>query len=308
MPRGDLALKITDMAGQPLRAKVGIDLDPLPGLAGAGGERMDLSVNMGASTELKVTGITCQGGQATVYGVKVTAPHRRVYQFFQPIREKRVNQASEDVSLWVKAEDVKGIDAPRFADLGSQLRRILDSAVMQTVESGDADLGGLKGDALYRQLGPLRKACLLNIDRKASHRGTADNCWRFVKSLLVSRQDRIFAIVDPAMADFLHDSPAFKSANPLLHTPLPGFELTGLSMKSTDAHANLQVTFMAETSSGRIAADIDIDESSGIQHGVEVIANALLDNRTNPYLIHEFLLAADPREHTLDPGYGFVFA
>jgi hypothetical protein len=30
-------------------------------------------------------------------------------------------------------------------------------------------------------------------------------------------------------------------------------------------------------------------------------------NRTNPYLIHEFLLSADPHEHSLDPGYEFVF-
>ena len=172
----------------------------------------------------------------------------------------------------------------------------------------DDGLAGLQGEALYKKLGPLRKACLLNIARKASHRGTADNCWRFVRSLLGGRQDRIFALVDTGMADFLQASPAYVSADPLLHTPLPGFKLTGRSMKSRDPHANLQVTFIENIETGELAADIDIDESSGIQHGLEVIRNAVLNEKTNPYLIHEFLLAADPREHTLDPDYGFVFA
>ena len=200
--------------------------------------------------------------------------------------------------------DIKDIVAPRFADLDTKLRGILDSADMREADG----LAGLQGEALYKKLGPLRKACLLNIARKASHRGTADNCWRFVRSLLGGRQDRIFALVDTGMADFLQASPAYVSADPLLHTPLPGFKLTGRSMKSRDAHANLQVTFNENIETGQLAADIDIDESSGIQHGLEVIRNAVLNEKTNPYLIHEFLLAADPREHTLDPGYGFVFA
>jgi hypothetical protein len=38
-----------------------------------------------------------------------------------------------------------------------------------------------------------------------------------------------------------------------------------------------------------------------------VIRNAIFRNRTNPYLIREFMLAADFQEHTLDPGYQFVF-
>jgi len=79
------------------------------------------------------------------------------------------------------------------------------------------------------------------------------------------------------------------------------------SFKSRDAHANLQVTFMREIATGNLAADIDIDESSGIQHGLEVIRNATFRNRTNPYLIREFLLSADPIKRSLDPGYRFRF-
>jgi len=64
---------------------------------------------------------------------------------------------------------------------------------------------------------------------------------------------------------------------------------------------------MVQEGTGRMAADIDIDESSGIEHGLEVIDNALFKKRTNPYLIREFLLSADPLNRSLDPGYAFVF-
>jgi hypothetical protein len=83
--------------------------------------------------------------------------------------------------------------------------------------------------------------------------------------------------------------------------------MTGDSFKSKDAHANLQVTFMRDKSNGTLAADIDIDESAGIEHGFEVIRNATFHSRTNPYLIHEFLLSADPIGKSLDPGYQFRF-
>jgi hypothetical protein len=79
------------------------------------------------------------------------------------------------------------------------------------------------------------------------------------------------------------------------------------SFKSRDAHANLQITFMREIATGELAADIDIDESSGIEHGLEVIRNATFRQRTNPYLIREFLLSADPIARSLDPGYQFRF-
>ena len=92
-----------------------------------------------------------------------------------------------------------------------------------------------------------------------------------------------------------------------VHGPLKGFQMTGQSFKSRDAHANLQVTFQRRLSDGAIAGDIDIDESTGFEHGLEVIRNAVLNKRTNPYLIREFLLLAEPREHTLDPGYRFTF-
>ena len=100
----------------------------------------------------------------------------------------------------------------------------------------------------------------------------------------------------------------FNSAPKQLHDPLPGYTLTtDPSFKSRDPHANLQLTFMRNLASGALAADIDIDESSGVTHGAEVIRNAVFNRRTNPYLIREFMLAADPIRRSLDPGYRFAF-
>ena len=64
---------------------------------------------------------------------------------------------------------------------------------------------------------------------------------------------------------------------------------------------------MRDKGNGALAADIDVDESSGIEHGFEVIHNAVFRSRTNPFLIREFLLSADPLGKSLDPGYTFRF-
>jgi len=113
--------------------------------------------------------------------------------------------------------------------------------------------------------------------------------------------------VDSSLPARLRNSPVYKSAPETLHEPLPEFQLTEGSFKTRDAHANLQVTFMRHIQTGELAADIDSDEFSGIEHGFEVFRNAIFRKRTNPYIIREFMMTADFREHTLDPGYRFVF-
>lgn len=306
MPKGNLALRISDLGGGPVTGPVEIELNRLPGEPGVGGQAMEISVNMGSATELIVTGITCRGGPGTLYKVSVSAPHYRPYSFFQSIRESLDNTASDDVTFWVKPGEVAEIRAPRFQNLGDRLVAILTNADMHAQKAEDRDLLGASGPSLYDALGPLRKGCLLNLARKASHPSSND-CLRSVKGMLLCRQDRFFALVDPLLPEQLRQSPLYKSAPENLHEPLPGFVLSEGSFKTRDAHANLQVTFMRHVETEALAADIDIDESSGIEHGFEVIRNAVFRTRTNPYLIHEFLLSADPQRRSLDPGYGFVF-
>ena len=306
MPKGSLLVHVSKLNGHPVGDRVSLEFRRFSGDLGAGGASMQVSFKTSSDTAFNITNLPCRGGPGTMYRVEVRTPHHRVYSFFQSIQEDTVNQASDDVEFWVKPGDVKDIQAPQFAALPPAVRRMLTDAEMVSAENQDRDLEGEHGTALYQKLGPLRKACLLNIAKKASHPSAAE-CLSAIQALMICRQDRFFAFVDDGLPDTLRNSPVYKSAPNSLHEPLSGFAMTGESFKSRDAHANLQVTFMRQEATGRLAADIDIDESSGVEHGFEVIRNAVFRKRTNPYLIREFMLNADLAAHSLDPGYEFLF-
>ena len=208
------------------------------------------------------------------------------------------------IRLMADPKKVADITAPPFADLPATFRRALERAVMVEMTDEDRDLLGLSGAALYDAMGPMRKASLLNLVAKGLH-GSSDRIASFVRAPAILRQDRCFAELDPALHDKLSRSDSYKSAPGALHKPPRGFELMN-SFKSRDPHANLQVTFMRQIDADVIWADIDIDEASGFEHGFEVIRNALVDRRTNPYLVRELLLLSMDHQ-PIDPGYDFVF-
>ena len=307
MPQGSLKVQLTDVTGQPVKGRIEIDFARVDGDIGTGGVPAEV-VSTGGVTDLTINGLECRGGPGTVYRVSASADHFHTYSFFQLIREDRVTTASDDVAFWVDPGDVRGIRAPAFDELRPDVRRLLDDATMVEEKDEDADLVGLTGEALYRKLGPERQACFLNIVTKAAHAATTGGILELIDGLLVCRQDRFFAKVRKALPGKLRNSVLYKSAEDDLHKPLKGYSrsVEG-SFKSHDAHANIQVTFQQEIATGALAADIDIDESSGIKHGFEVIRNATFKKRTNPYLIHEFMASADRLKQTLTPPYSFTF-
>jgi hypothetical protein len=306
MPKGNLVVHLSDMAGEMIKGRVDIDLRRVSGSPGAGGENMTVSVN-GPVGQLTITGIACQTGPGTMYEVRAAAPHYRKYAFFQLIQENRDNTASDDVEFWVKPGDVKDIHAPAVSKLPAAAQAMLAQAAMITDRREDGELLGLSGSDLYTQMGALRRACFLNIVKKAADAATACSCLDAFKELLIVRQDRLFARVAAGLPEQLRQSAVFKSAPGALHEPPPGFAPPTESFKSKDPHANLQITFMQELATGGLAADIDIDEAAGIEHGFEVIRNAVFNNRTNPYLIREFMSAADLERRSLCPEYRFTF-
>jgi hypothetical protein len=306
MPQGDFRVQITTLKGDAVEDRVELELQPLSGDLGVGGTPMRVLIDTGSAKNFRITGLPCRGGPGTMYRVQASARHYRHYSFFQSIQEDLVSASSDDIEFWVKPGDVSDILAPEFAALPDHVRTILTAANMRRHHSEDNDLLGQSGESLYQTLGPLRKACLLNIAKKTAHH-TSDNCLPQIEALLVCRQDRFFAFVSSDLPAKLLNSPLYKSAGGGLHKPLPGFAMTGESFKTHDPHANLQVTFMEHVETGRLAADIDIDESSGIEHGFEVIRNSASGGRTNPYLIREFMLSADRLGRSLDPGYAFLF-
>ena len=306
MPSGTLYLHLTDLAGEPVR-NISVDFVRFSGEPGTGGETLRVTL-AGPDPDLLITGITCRGGIGTMYQVSAEAEHYRRYGFFQLIQEDHVNTASDMVEFWVKPGDVRDIKAPTFDDLSARARKILSDAEMMAVKDEDRELPNLKGEGLYRQLGPLRKACFLNLITKAADDTTTGGCVTKILGLLVCRQDRFFARVSAGFPEALRQSLAVQNgAGNSSQTRCRVSRLTGESFKSRDAHANLQVTFMRDKGNGALAADIDVDESSGIEHGFEVIHNAVFQSRTNPFLIHVFLMSADPVGKSLDPGYTFRF-
>lgn len=298
MALGSLTVVVTDLRGRPLAGTLRFAFTPHT--SARGGAPMEAAFDLDGHDAFTVSGIECLDGLGTLYVVRITARGYRPYAFFQMIAAGK-NRASEArIGLMANPRRVNGIDAPPFAELPAAFRRSLGDATMVQLSAEDADLVGKSGAELYDALGPLRQACLLNLVAKAMH-PSAERIARYVIAPTVLRQDRSFARVDPAMADVLRRSNRYKSAPSLLHTPPRGFERLD-SFKTRDAHANLQVTFMRESSSGVTWADIDIDEASGVEHGFEVIRNAVVDGRTNPFVVRDLLLLAAP-DAPIDPGY-----
>jgi hypothetical protein len=306
MPKGNLVVNLSEMPGDLVRGRVDIELRRVSGSNGAGGENMTVKVTGPVGT-LTITGIACQTGPGTMYELRASTPHHRKYAFFQLIQENRDNTASDDVEFWVKPGDVKDIQAPAVDKLPGVAQAMLSKASMIVDRREDHELKGLAGTALYQQMGALRRACFLNIVKKASDAATAASCLEAFGDLLILRQDRLFARVADGLPEQLRQASMFKSAPGALHEPPPGFSPPTESFKSRDPHANLQITLMKDLTTGGLAADIDIDEASGIEHGFEVIRNAVFNNRTNPYLIREFLIAADLERRSLRPDYRFTF-
>lgn len=258
-------------------------------------------------TDYTVEAIPCRGGTGQRFEVSIESRRYRPFRFFQQLRGDAPNTPAVDpIRLVADAGKVRSIEAPAFLDLPEIPARTLANADMRAPKPEDQPLLGLQGAALYGALPPMLKACLLNLSAKSAHPSSA-SCAAFFQSLHVARQDRCYFAVDPAIEAFLQQNGArFKKVPEGLHQPLDGYTL-GKSYKTKDRHANLQVTLMRNPATGAMAADVDIDEASGIEHGFEVIRNTLTNGRTNPYTVRELLLLAGGAERAIDPGYRFVF-
>jgi hypothetical protein len=303
MPKGSLTIDITNARGGALSGQLHIELDPHQ--HAIGGDAMEVTFAVNGHQTFTISNISCHDGPGTLYTFRLSAEGYKPYAFFQLMKPTARNLPTEArARLMINPKKIDDIEAPAFGKLPPNFRRALERAEMVELIEEDRDLVGLKGAALYDAMGSLRKASLLNLVAKGMH-ASSDRIASSVLAPAILRQDRCFAVVDPKLHPQLCRSERFKSAPSLLHEPPRGFERMD-SFKSKDAHANLQVTFMRKLNSDVMWADIDIDESSGFEHGFEVIRNTVVDGRTNPYLVRELLLLSQ-FEQPIDPGYDFVF-
>ncbi|MCC6264145.1 MAG: hypothetical protein IT169_11250 [Bryobacterales bacterium] len=303
MPVGNLELLITDLRTRPIGDPVLIELRRDKGSAGAGGGDFDYTAEPGGAPAILLSGIPTRGGAGSLYRIRIPVRGYLPFSFLQFITEGD-QRGIQRVYLVRDPKRVASIDAPQFSNLPEALRNWLGEARMIAIAKEDEDLVGKNGEALYAALGNERKAAMLNIFAKAGHKGTTGRIWSFFERLLVIRRDRCFVEMKAGIEEYVSEDSRFVSAPAALHKPMPGYRLSN-SVKSDDQHANIQLTFQ-HNAAGAIAADVDIDEHSGFAHWGEVLRNHFTRQRTNPYAVHELLLAADLDEHTLDPGYELV--
>lgn len=196
-------------------------------------------------------------------------------------------------------DKVVRVEFPPYADLGTDLKHVLESSDVE----GNASQ---QGEALYQALDDIRKAGLLNLyaKMKATRFGNERDSFSYVASLRRVRGERFFADVDKALRDEVKNSQhirLFEEVPGGLHHPPPGYLLDD-SFKTFDAAGNLQLTFFRKQDALEFIIDADIDRSRGLEHAFDVISHTITNKDTHPYDVHAILL----KDQKIDTGYRLI--
>jgi len=282
MPDSTLTLRLQDVHGQPL------------------GERADVLLRHQVSGRLTKAGFKATAARIAIpdlpfgtYAVQVHAPSYRAVSVFAEVGAAA--QPPVILTCPVDPARVASVAFPAFADLSPDGRRVLDkSDHVLTFE-------GVTGEALYDRLDDIRRAGFLNILAKCGAVVFADGraVAGFLQELRELRGDRFFAVVPHELREEAKNGVHTGLFHPVpssLHHPPLGFADAG-SFKTADHYGNLQLTFFSNGQDW--VADIDIDDAQGVEHVFQVVRNEVSRQTTNPYDIHELLIAYQK----LDPGY-----
>lgn len=226
--------------------------------------------------------------------------HRAVGQFVQ-----MGGKARTEVELICPADPkrVLSIVPPPYAALTARARAILQASTLEHPPLNAS------GKLLYdsAELGFVQRAGLLNLLAKMQNTPLPDGSTVLdhVDSFYRVRGDRVFANVALALRDLVRTGVAsqlFDVVDGSLHKADPDFRLVD-SYKTPDPYGNLQITFFASLNPPlKFTADIDIDDAQGIGHVFQVVEHTIAKTMTNPFDIHEILIA----HQFLDPGYELV--
>ena len=244
---------------------------------------------------LRVTGLdSTQGG--TFHVLVFPVRYRPVSQFVRVLEGKTVQHT---FVLPVDPDRVKSVEFLAYDDLGDDLKTALQTS---SVEGNEA----LQGEELYKALDDPRKAGLVNVYTKMKNTvfENGRDCFSYVSSFTRIRAQRFFAKVRKELRDEVKNSVAsnlFDEVSGALHTPPPGFKSAD-SFKTRDKYGNLQLSFFSKPDTLEFMIDADIDDASGIEHIFQVIRPWLTGKNTNPYDVHEILLAYQK----IDPMYRLI--
>lgn len=153
-------------------------------------------------------------------------------------------------------------------------------------------LEGIAGDE--------RRGALLNIWAKlwAVYLGVIP-AGAFVDEILEVRVDRLMCRMSSAILSAIAEAPELDVVPSSLHDPPAGYT-NGISVKTREAHGNLQISIFepVEDPAAVLIADIDIDESRGLEHLFDVIEHHATGSKTNQIDVQQILIAAG-----IDPGW-----
>jgi hypothetical protein len=165
---------------------------------------------------------------------------------------------------------------------------------------------GIDSAAKWEDLGPLRRAGLLNLYAKLQREALQTSAPIFswldrVVRVEDFRQDRMFVLVRDELLPAVRQHARFRTVSGALHVfdpPWMAVDPDG-SFKTRDRAGNLQITFAAQDGLTGHFADIDIDDHAGVRHAADVLKHRIADRDTHPYDIHNILLYFQG----CDPGY-----
>jgi hypothetical protein len=286
----NLRLSILDVEQNPLDDTVDIVLKHM--------RLTDTRTLRSLSAKKRITITDLNADQSGIYQVQVFPLRHHPVGQFATVSEGATADAT--FVCPVLAKRVTGIQAPDFAGLPQDLQDVISAS--KTVEGSE----GISGQPLYDSLDAPRKAGLLNIYFKMKHTvfASGKDVFSFVTDFTRFRGDRFFANVKKELRDETKNSQAtnlFQQVDDSLHTPSPGFQLVD-SYKTPDHFGNLQLTFMANPTTLQFRVDADIDDAQGIEHIFQVLDHIITRGDTNPFDIHEILIASQ----RINPGYTLI--
>jgi hypothetical protein len=288
---GKLQLEVVDAGGLPIKEKIDVVM-----------RHQILSdikkATINGAQKAIITGLN--NTPPAVYRVEVDPPSYFPVEQFVSLKPSGTTELT--MVCPIDPKKIKRIDFPKFDALPDAAGQLLDKSerVFQ--------FEGKKGKQLYDGLDDVRRAGLLNIIAKARATPLSNktNVLSFVQELRELRGDRFFAFVSRELCEETKNSVGeglFHKVNGALHKLPPQFvgEFKDAgSFKTGEGHGNLQLSFF--TKGDECVVDVDIDDAGGLEHVFQVVRHRLTGIQTNPFIIHDILLAFQK----LDPGYRFV--
>jgi RHS repeat-associated protein len=164
--------------------------------------------------------------------------------------------------------------------LNDEQRRILNNSTVEI------DGKKLSGEALYNALSEKQQNAFVNVTDRLGSITFADGSTALnaVQNITSFQEDRVFANVNPALAESISKDPNFKEVF-FFKSQHPG---TDISFKSKEAEGSIQFSF----NKARTVADIDHDlKNTFFAHLLEATRNTVTGTKTDQDQVRRLLIA-----------------